>query len=48
MRLEKVLDTSRADEDIFTAADRWLTTLNAQKKLAQQVIQLIEEMIASM
>jgi DNA-binding transcriptional MerR regulator len=45
--LKKVLDTPRADEDIFTAADRWLTTLNAQKKLAQQVIQLIEEIIAS-
>lgn len=45
--LKKTLDTPRADEDIFTAADRWLTTLREQKKLAQQVIQLIEEMIAS-
>jgi DNA-binding transcriptional MerR regulator len=41
--LKKVLDTPRPDEDIFTAADRWLTTLNEQKKLAERVIQLIEE-----
>ena len=44
--LKKVLDTPRADEDIFTAADHWLTTLHGQEKLAQQVIQLIEEMIS--
>jgi DNA-binding transcriptional MerR regulator len=45
--LKKVLDTPRADEDIFSAADRWLTTLREQKKLAQRVIQLIEEIIAA-
>jgi DNA-binding transcriptional MerR regulator len=45
--LKKVLDTPREDKDIFTAADRWLTTLHEQKKLAQQVIQLIEEIIES-
>jgi hypothetical protein len=45
--LKKTLDTPRADEDIFTAADHWLTTLHEQKKLAQRVIQLIEEIIAS-
>jgi DNA-binding transcriptional MerR regulator len=46
--LKKTLDTPRPDEeDIFTAADRWLTTLQEQKKLAQQVIQLIEKTIAS-
>ena len=45
--LKKVLDTPRADEDIFTAADRWLTTLHGQEKLAYQVIQLVEEIIAS-
>lgn len=45
--LKKTLDTPRADEDIFTAADHWLTTLHGQEKLAHQVIQLIEEMIAS-
>ena len=41
--LKKVLDTPRADEDIFTAADHWLTTLNRQEKLAKRVIQLIGE-----
>lgn len=45
--LKKTLDTPRADEDIFTAADHWLTTLQEQKKLARRVIQLIEEIIAS-
>ena len=45
--LKKTLDTPRADEDIFTAADQWLTTLNEQEKLAQRVIRLIEEIIAS-
>lgn len=43
--LKKTLDTPRADEDIFTAADHWLTTLHTQEKMAQQVIQLIEEII---
>ena len=45
--LKKVLDTPREDEDIFTAADHWLTTLSGQEKLAQKVIQLIEEQIAN-
>jgi DNA-binding transcriptional MerR regulator len=41
--LKKTLDTPRPDEDIFTAADRWLTTLHAQEELAHQVIRLVEE-----
>lgn len=45
--LKKALDTPRPDEDIFSAADRWLTTLHEQEKLAQQVIRLIEEKIAT-
>jgi hypothetical protein len=40
--LKKALDTPREDEDIFTAADHWLTTLHGQEKLSRQVIQLIE------
>jgi hypothetical protein len=32
--LKTVLDTPREDEDIFGAADRWLTTLHEQEKLA--------------
>lgn len=46
--LKKTLDTPRADEDIFSAADHWLTTLREQEELAQRVIKLIEEIIASM
>lgn len=45
--LKKTLDTPRPDEDIFTAADRWLTTLHEQKDMAQRVIRMIEEMIAT-
>jgi DNA-binding transcriptional MerR regulator len=45
--LKTVLDTPREDEDIFSAADRWLTTLQEQEKLAQRVIQLIEKQIVS-
>jgi DNA-binding transcriptional MerR regulator len=45
--LKKALDTPRPDEDIFSATDRWLTTLHEQEKLAQRVIELIEEIIAT-
>ncbi len=41
--LKKTLDTPRPDEDIYTAADHWLTTLHGQEKLARQVIQLIKK-----
>ncbi len=44
--LKQVLDTPRADEDIFTAADRWLTTLHIQQKLAQEVVVMIVEISA--
>lgn len=43
--LKKVLDTPRPDEDIFTAADQWLTTLHEQEKMTRQVIRMIEEKI---
>jgi DNA-binding transcriptional MerR regulator len=45
--LKKALDTPRPDEDIFTAADNWLTTLLTQEKLAKHVIKMIEEIINS-
>lgn len=45
--LKQVLDTPRPDEDIFTAADRWLTTLHEQKKMAGQVIEFVKQIIAS-
>ena len=40
------LDTPRPDEDIFTAADHWLSTLQSQEELARQVIRLISEIIS--
>ena len=40
-----MLDTPRPDEDIFTAADRWLATLHSQEDLAGRVIRLIQEQI---
>jgi DNA-binding transcriptional MerR regulator len=45
--LKKILDTPRPDEDIFGAADRWLTTLRAQEQLAREMIRLIEEKMAA-
>ena len=45
--LRKTLDTPRPDEDIFTAADRWLTTLQAQEDLATQIIRWIEARIST-
>jgi DNA-binding transcriptional MerR regulator len=45
--LKKVLDVPRPDEDVFTFADRWLTTLNGQERLAREVIQVIEESIVA-
>jgi DNA-binding transcriptional MerR regulator len=43
--LKKTLDTPREDEDIFTAADHWLTTLYNQEKLARNIIKIISEII---
>jgi DNA-binding transcriptional MerR regulator len=45
--LKKTLDTPRLDEDIFSAADRWLTTLHAQETMARRVIELINEITVS-
>jgi DNA-binding transcriptional MerR regulator len=45
--LKKTLDTPREDEDIFSAADRWLTTLHEQEKCALNVIALIRQIIGA-
>jgi len=45
--LKKALDTPRADEDIFTAADHLLSTLNAQEKRAREIISMIKSLINS-
>jgi DNA-binding transcriptional MerR regulator len=45
--LREVLDTPRADEDIYSAADRWLSTLAEQEQRAQALISQVEAMIQS-
>lgn len=43
--LRQVLDTPRPDEDVYMAADRWLTELAEQERRAEQIIELLETMI---
>lgn len=43
--LRQVLDTPRQDEDIFSAADQWLSTLTAFEQRAMDLIGQLEEMI---
>jgi len=43
--LRQVLDTPRPDEDAYTAADRWLSTLAEQENRARQMVRQLEEMI---
>jgi glutathione S-transferase len=45
--LRQVLDTSRPDEDVYSAADRWLSTLAEQENRARQMVRQLEEMIQS-
>lgn len=45
--LRHVLDTPTPDEDVYTAADRWLSTLAGQEEAARRLIALIEEIIAA-
>jgi DNA-binding transcriptional MerR regulator len=43
--LRQVLDTPRPDEDIYIAADRWLTSLREQEQRAMDMIAQLEAMI---
>lgn len=43
--LRQALDTPRPDEDVYVAADRWLSTLADQEERAQQIIAQIDKMI---
>jgi DNA-binding transcriptional MerR regulator len=43
--LRQVLDTPRPDEDVYTAADCWLSTLGEQEQRAQEMISQLEAMI---
>jgi DNA-binding transcriptional MerR regulator len=40
--LRQALDTPRPDEDVYSAADHWISTLRRQEELAQRAIALIE------
>jgi DNA-binding transcriptional MerR regulator len=42
--LRQVLDTPRPDEEVFSAADRWLTTLDEHEERALQLIAQVESM----
>jgi hypothetical protein len=44
--LRRALDTPRPDEDLYTAADRWLSTLVEQETCSQQAAALIDEILA--
>jgi DNA-binding transcriptional MerR regulator len=43
--LRQVLDTPRPDEDVYSAADRWLSTLVAFEQRARELIAQLEEMV---
>ncbi len=43
--LRQVLDTPNPDEDVFMAADRWLTVLYAQKDHSNKILNFIKEII---
>jgi len=44
--LSDVLDTPRPDEDVFSASDRWLTTLAEQSERSSQIICHLEMMLS--
>jgi DNA-binding transcriptional MerR regulator len=44
--LRDALDTPRPDEDVFSASDRWLSTLNEWTQRTEMIITHLEEMIA--
>lgn len=43
--LRQVLDTPRPDEEVLTAADRWLTALAEQAQRARQIIKMLGKML---
>ncbi len=45
VNLRQVLDTPADDEEIQSAADQWISTLNAQEERALAIIDLLEAMI---
>lgn len=45
--VRRVLDTPRPDEDVYTAADRWLSALAEQERRALNLIAQVEAVIES-
>ncbi len=43
--IRAALDTPRPDEDVYSAADRWLTTLAEQEQRAAEIITQLEAMV---
>ena len=43
--LRQALDTPRPDEDVYSAADRWLSTLAAQEQRALDLISQLDEIM---
>lgn len=41
--LRRILDTPRPDEDVFSASDRWITSLDDQEKRARRMIARLEK-----
>jgi DNA-binding transcriptional MerR regulator len=44
--LRQVLDTPRPNEDVYSAADRWLSALASQEQVAHSLIVQLEQMVA--
>lgn len=44
--LRHALDTPRPDEDVYTAADHWLSTLATQEEVARRLLSVVEEIVA--
>jgi DNA-binding transcriptional MerR regulator len=44
--LRQALDTPRPDEDVYFAADHWLSTLAEHEQRAREMIALVEEMVS--
>jgi DNA-binding transcriptional MerR regulator len=43
--LRRALDTPRPDEDLYTAADHWISTLTDEEQRARAIIALVAEII---
>jgi DNA-binding transcriptional MerR regulator len=43
--LRRALDTPRPDEDLYTAADHWISTLTDEEQRARAIIALVDEII---